>query len=75
VRQSRDYYRRGVARTKNIRLGPLVFVLPLWNPLRVAEEVAMLDNLTRGRLECGFGSGLGRSRFPLMASHGMKSEK
>ena len=27
-------------RTKQIRLGPLVYVLPLWNPIRVAEEVA-----------------------------------
>ena len=27
-------------RTKKIRLGPLVYVLPLWNPIRVAEEVA-----------------------------------
>src|SRR5215468_3390633 len=37
-------------RTKQIRLGPLVYVLPLWNPIRVAEEVALLDNLTQGRL-------------------------
>jgi len=50
-------------RTKNIRLGPLVYVLPLWNPIRVAEEVAMLDNLTQGRLECGFGSGVGPFTF------------
>ena len=26
-------------RTKQIRIGPLVYVLPLWNPIRVAEEV------------------------------------
>jgi alkanesulfonate monooxygenase SsuD/methylene tetrahydromethanopterin reductase-like flavin-dependent oxidoreductase (luciferase family) len=50
-------------RTKNIRLGPLVYVLPLWNPIRVAEEVAMLDNLTQGRLECGFGAGIGPFTF------------
>ena len=50
-------------RTKNIRLGPLVYVLPLWNPIRVAEEIALLDNLTRGRLECGFGSGVGPYTF------------
>jgi len=35
-------------RTKQIRIGPLVYVLPLWNPIRVAEEVALLDNLTEG---------------------------
>ena len=50
-------------RTKKIRLGPLVYVLPLWNPIRVAEEVALLDNLTRGRLECGFGPGIGPFTF------------
>jgi alkanesulfonate monooxygenase SsuD/methylene tetrahydromethanopterin reductase-like flavin-dependent oxidoreductase (luciferase family) len=50
-------------RTKRIRLGPLVYVLPLWNPIRVAEEVALLDNLTEGRLECGFGAGIGPFTF------------
>ena len=50
-------------RTKNIRLGPLVYVLPLWNPVRVAEEVAMLDNITGGRFECGIGSGIGKYAF------------
>src|SRR6266567_3988583 len=50
-------------RTKRIRLGPLVYVLPLWNPIRVAEEVALLDNLTQGRLECGFGAGIGPFSF------------
>ena len=50
-------------RTNNIRLGPLVYVLPLWNPIRVAEEVALLDNLTQGRLECGFGAGVGPFTF------------
>jgi len=44
-------------------LGPLVYVLPLWNPIRVAEEVALLDNLTQGRLECGFGPGIGPFTF------------
>ena len=50
-------------RTKNIRLGPLVYVLPLWNPIRVAEEVALLDNLTQGRLEVGFGAGICKELF------------
>lgn len=50
-------------RTRKIRLGPLVYVLPLWNPIRVAEEVALLDNLTNGRLECGFGAGIGPFAF------------
>ena len=50
--------------TQKIRLGPLVYVLPLWQPVRVAEEIAMLDNLTRGRFECGIGSGAGAFSFP-----------
>jgi alkanesulfonate monooxygenase SsuD/methylene tetrahydromethanopterin reductase-like flavin-dependent oxidoreductase (luciferase family) len=37
-------------RTKQIRLGPLVYVLPLWHPVRVAEEVALLDNSHRRAL-------------------------
>lgn len=44
-------------RTKKIRLGPLGYVLPFWSPVRLAEEIALLDNLTRGRLECGLGNG------------------
>ena len=50
-------------RTKRIRLGPLVYVLPLWHPVRVAEEVAFLDNVTGGRFECGIGSGIGKYAF------------
>jgi alkanesulfonate monooxygenase SsuD/methylene tetrahydromethanopterin reductase-like flavin-dependent oxidoreductase (luciferase family) len=50
-------------RSKQIRLGALVYVLPLWNPIRVAEEIALLDNLTEGRLECGFGAGSGPFTF------------
>src|SRR5580698_997557 len=44
-------------RTKNIRLGPLVYVLPAHHPLRLAEEICMLDHLSRGRLEVGVGRG------------------
>ena len=50
-------------RSKNIRMGPLVYVLPLWHPVRVAEEVALLDNLLEGRLECGIGAGIGPFSF------------
>ena len=44
-------------RTRRIRLGPLVYLLPLYNPLRLIEEVCMLDHLSRGRLEMGIGRG------------------
>ncbi len=44
-------------RTKRIRLGPLVYVLPAHHPLRLAEEICMLDHLSNGRLEVGVGRG------------------
>jgi alkanesulfonate monooxygenase SsuD/methylene tetrahydromethanopterin reductase-like flavin-dependent oxidoreductase (luciferase family) len=44
-------------RTKNIRLGALVYVLPAHHPLRLAEEICMLDHLSGGRIELGIGRG------------------
>ncbi len=44
-------------RTTRIRLCPLVYVLPLYHPTRLAEEIAMLDQLSGGRLEIGVGKG------------------
>ncbi|MFZ4407747.1 MAG: LLM class flavin-dependent oxidoreductase [Paracraurococcus sp.] len=43
--------------TTRIRLGPAVVVLPLHHPLRVAQEVAMLDQISGGRVLLGFGPG------------------
>jgi alkanesulfonate monooxygenase SsuD/methylene tetrahydromethanopterin reductase-like flavin-dependent oxidoreductase (luciferase family) len=52
-------YLGAVARaTKRIRLGPLVYLLPLYSPLRLIEEIAMLDHLSHGRLEVGVGRGV-----------------
>ena len=45
------------ARTRRIRIGALAYVLPLHNPVRLAEEVAMLDHLSGGRMEVGVGLG------------------
>ena len=51
-------YLGAVARaTKRMRLGPLVYLLPLYSPLRLIEEMCMLDQQSRGRLEIGFGRG------------------
>ena len=51
-------------RTKALRFGPLVYLLPLYHPLRLAEEIAMLDQMSHGRLEVGIGRG--RSPIELM---------
>jgi alkanesulfonate monooxygenase SsuD/methylene tetrahydromethanopterin reductase-like flavin-dependent oxidoreductase (luciferase family) len=50
-------------RTRRIELGSMVVVLPWHDPLRVAEQVAMLDNICNGRLVFGIGRGLGRVEF------------
>jgi alkanesulfonate monooxygenase SsuD/methylene tetrahydromethanopterin reductase-like flavin-dependent oxidoreductase (luciferase family) len=47
-----------IQRTRRLRLGPLVYLLPLYNPLRLVQEICMLDNLSRGRLEVGIGRGV-----------------
>ncbi len=44
--------------TKNLRFGPLVYLLPLYSPLRLIEEICMLDHLSRGRIEVGVGRGV-----------------
>jgi alkanesulfonate monooxygenase SsuD/methylene tetrahydromethanopterin reductase-like flavin-dependent oxidoreductase (luciferase family) len=51
------------ARTKKIQVGSMVVVLPWHDPVRVAEEVSMLDNMSGGRLILGIGRGLGRVEF------------
>lgn len=45
-------------RTKRMRLGAAVSILPMHNPLRVAEEFAMVDQLSGGRLNFGAGRGM-----------------
>jgi alkanesulfonate monooxygenase SsuD/methylene tetrahydromethanopterin reductase-like flavin-dependent oxidoreductase (luciferase family) len=47
-----------IQRTRRLRLGPLVYLLPLYNPLRLVQEICMLDNMSRGRLEVGVGRGV-----------------
>jgi len=44
--------------TSNVRLGAMTLNLPLYHPVRAAEEIRMLDLLTNGRLEIGLGRGL-----------------
>src|ERR1700756_4032588 len=44
-------------RTRRLRFGALVYPLPMYHPLRLAEEICMLDHLSNGRLEGGIGRG------------------
>lgn len=44
--------------TQRIRFAPLVLIATLYNPLRLAAEICMLDHLTRGRFEIGTGRGI-----------------
>ncbi len=48
------------ARTERMRIGLAVHILPLGNPVRIAEEVATLDHISKGRVEFG----VGRGTFP-----------
>src|SRR3712207_4256967 len=45
-------------RTRRLRLGPLVYLLPMYQPLRLIEEICMLDHLSGGRLDLGVGRGI-----------------
>ena len=59
--------------TKRIRVGQLGIVLPAANPMRVAEDIAMLDHMTGGRANAGFARGYQRRWVDIMAqqSHGV----
>jgi alkanesulfonate monooxygenase SsuD/methylene tetrahydromethanopterin reductase-like flavin-dependent oxidoreductase (luciferase family) len=45
-------------RTRQLHFGPLVYTLALYHPLRLAEEICMLDQMSRGRLLVGVGKGI-----------------
>lgn len=60
------------AQTSRIRLGTGVITLPMENAVRVAEDTAVLDLLSGGRLEIGFGTGGTTESFQVF---GMDSEK
>ncbi len=44
-------------RTKRLKFGPLVYLPALYHPMRLAEEICMLDQMSRGRLQVGLGRG------------------
>jgi alkanesulfonate monooxygenase SsuD/methylene tetrahydromethanopterin reductase-like flavin-dependent oxidoreductase (luciferase family) len=59
-------------RTKRIRLGVLAYVLPFYQPLRLMEEIAMMDQLSHGRLEVGLSRG--PSPYEMM-TYGLRMEE
>ena len=46
------------ARTSTIRIGQMANIAPWWHPIRLAEDIAILDNMSRGRVEVGLGRGI-----------------
>ena len=46
------------ARTSRIRIGQMANIAPWWHPIRLAEDIATLDNMTKGRVDVGFGRGI-----------------
>ena len=55
--------------TKRLRQGQMGLVLPNWNPLRLAEDIAMADHLTGGRLDIGLSRGYQPRSVGVMGQH------
>src|ERR1041385_8599833 len=51
------------ARTKRLRIGPMGYIVPLYHPLRLAEEIAIVDQMLGGRMECGLVPGINADYF------------
>ncbi|HXH84610.1 MAG TPA: LLM class flavin-dependent oxidoreductase [Candidatus Tectomicrobia bacterium] len=62
-------------RTRRIRLGPCVYCLPLYDPLRLIEEVCMLDHLSRGRFDLGVGRGIVPYEMAYFDLHHLETEE
>ena len=69
------YLAAAARETTRIRLGALLFLLPLYNPVRLAEELAMLDNLCHGRLDVGVGRGIAPPEFAALGIDFEQSEE
>ena len=61
-------------RTRRLRFGPLVYPLPLYHPLRLAEEICMLDQLSGGRFELGVGRGASPYELAFMGMNAAEAQ-
>jgi alkanesulfonate monooxygenase SsuD/methylene tetrahydromethanopterin reductase-like flavin-dependent oxidoreductase (luciferase family) len=50
-------------RTKRLRIGPMGYIVPLYHPLRLAEEIAIVDQMLGGRMELGLVPGINPDYF------------
>jgi alkanesulfonate monooxygenase SsuD/methylene tetrahydromethanopterin reductase-like flavin-dependent oxidoreductase (luciferase family) len=57
------YCASAAAHTRRLRIGPMGYIVPLYNPLRIVEEAAVLDHVLNGRLELGLVSGISPEFF------------
>jgi alkanesulfonate monooxygenase SsuD/methylene tetrahydromethanopterin reductase-like flavin-dependent oxidoreductase (luciferase family) len=51
------------ARTSRIRLGTAAIIMPMWHPIRIAEDLAALDQYSGGRVDAGFARGITPAEF------------
>jgi alkanesulfonate monooxygenase SsuD/methylene tetrahydromethanopterin reductase-like flavin-dependent oxidoreductase (luciferase family) len=57
------------ARTTRLRIGQMANIAVWWHPIRLAEDIAILDNLSKGRVEVGFGRGVWPYEGPQFHPH------
>lgn len=63
------------ARTEQIRIGQAANIITFWNPIRVAEDIAMLDQMSGGRVDCGVGRGVyGREAIHMNADADLQDQ-
>lgn len=63
------------ARTQNIRIGQAANIITFWNPLRAAEDIAMLDHMSGGRIDVGLGRGVyGREAIHMNVDADLKDQ-
>lgn len=62
-----------LGRTKSLRVGTAVSVLPLYHPVQLAEQVAIIDQMSDGRLDFGIGRGLFAKDFEVFGAQADKS--